>query len=673
MLARKGFSLFEILLSMAIISLLLMTGLRSFGSERPRASSAGMALVVAAELEATQAKALSSKTPVAFCLPTDGGTRSYAQSYYLMEGEVVPRAKNPRLFAGDFPNSFLSASYWGTATTTRPKVGDTFAPNFVDRWLGDRVGSDPALVFLPDGTIMSNDLPLMGGEYRILVASSIGATPFRPGGSVQMNRPAQSFALSRVFAAHTISLTPSGDIVVQDGLKDPTGVTIETHAFSPSTEPAAAGIPADPASSDPKISAVEVLPEPYLYPKAAVQKSRNLTLIVEANDNDGQPLYCKWVSTPLTGTEPGTFSQEDDHPMVWDQDKGLWRSETSWAPPTNANIGDQFNLTAEISDPDGHQDTRSEEVLTPVTVVPPSRILFNNNHAGNWNISSLNPEDASLENLTNELGDDRYLAVSPDGSKVAWERDFGGPGEVYVMNMDGSGKVRLTNDNKNEGSFAFTPDGTKLLYCRDYRLYCSNVDGSGSEINIPHGPFSPITYLQFSPDGQYLMYSGYKGAAGHGISSEVVVAEFVDDGVNPPFLKDITNVTDNADQGISDSVPAFVPGGGNSVIYGTAEKGANGFLDGTYKIYLVDLVDTGGTPRFEFQNVQLVSTTFGRNQIYSYFFSPDGKSVVYNRGAAANGAYIAEWRSSPPGFANERKLTRRGGDEIPRAWALVQE
>ena len=50
---------------------------------------------------------------------------------------------------------------------------------------------------------------------------------------------------------------------------------------------------------------------------------------------------------------------------------------------------------------------------------------------------------AARTTLTNAPGYDDDSAVwSPDGTKIAFVRYFGGAGEIFVMNADGSGQTR---------------------------------------------------------------------------------------------------------------------------------------------------------------------------------------------------------------------------------------
>src|SRR6267143_6961599 len=54
--------------------------------------------------------------------------------------------------------------------------------------------------------------------------------------------------------------------------------------------------------------------------------------------------------------------------------------------------------------------------------------------------------------------------------KIAFVTNRNGPpGEIYVMNPDGSGQRNITNSPASETRPAFSPDGTKIAFVRDFK------------------------------------------------------------------------------------------------------------------------------------------------------------------------------------------------------------
>jgi dipeptidyl aminopeptidase/acylaminoacyl peptidase len=112
----------------------------------------------------------------------------------------------------------------------------------------------------------------------------------------------------------------------------------------------------------------------------------------------------------------------------------------------------------------------------------------------NAEIFVANPDGTGAHNLTNAPGYDDDSAVwSPDGTKIAFVRYFGGAGEIFVMNADGSGQSNLTNDPANDGDPTWSPDGTKIAFTTnrgptgDNEVFVMNADGS-NPVDLTNSP-----------------------------------------------------------------------------------------------------------------------------------------------------------------------------------------
>jgi TolB protein len=103
--------------------------------------------------------------------------------------------------------------------------------------------------------------------------------------------------------------------------------------------------------------------------------------------------------------------------------------------------------------------------------------------------------------------------------KIAFVSNRNGPsGEIYVMNPDGSNQQNITNSPASETRPAFSPDGTKIAYVKDFKaIWVMNADGSG-QAPILDGDSASLTSItsfpDWSPDGAKIVFNAIaKGSA----------------------------------------------------------------------------------------------------------------------------------------------------------------
>lgn len=123
---------------------------------------------------------------------------------------------------------------------------------------------------------------------------------------------------------------------------------------------------------------------------------------------------------------------------------------------------------------------------------------------GRADVYRMDLDGGGRERLTTDEANDTAPAVSPDGTRIAFESDRDGDPEIYVMDADGRNVVRLTHDPARDMAPAWAPDGRRIVFTsdRDNRasadVYLMNADGTGLERLTRDGAnWAP----QFSPDG----------------------------------------------------------------------------------------------------------------------------------------------------------------------------
>jgi pimeloyl-ACP methyl ester carboxylesterase len=148
-----------------------------------------------------------------------------------------------------------------------------------------------------------------------------------------------------------------------------------------------------------------------------------------------------------------------------------------------------------IMDVDGgsrQQLTESEgDNYLPTWSPDGTQIVFVSEQDGNPEIYIIDVEDAlqredtdggKPRRLTNNDGDDRYPAWSPDGTQISFfsVRDEGRG--LYVMDVDGSNLKKLTPENANVWVSAWSPDGTKIAFTADRdgnrEIYVQDVESN---------------------------------------------------------------------------------------------------------------------------------------------------------------------------------------------------
>jgi len=111
-----------------------------------------------------------------------------------------------------------------------------------------------------------------------------------------------------------------------------------------------------------------------------------------------------------------------------------------------------------------------------------TKIAFQSDREGVGEIFSMNSDGSGQTNLTRNAGLDGGPTWSPDGTKIAFVSERDGNPEIYVMNADGTGQMRLTNSPAWDAGPSWSPDGTRIAFESkrdgDYRIYVMNADGT---------------------------------------------------------------------------------------------------------------------------------------------------------------------------------------------------
>ena len=99
-----------------------------------------------------------------------------------------------------------------------------------------------------------------------------------------------------------------------------------------------------------------------------------------------------------------------------------------------------------------------------------SKVAYARKRNGSWGIFVMNVRDGSVEDLSAEAGlapgFEGYPDWSPDGTKLAFsaQAHYGGPIDILVYDFASKSTQDLTADSSNDLRPRWSPDGTKIVF-----------------------------------------------------------------------------------------------------------------------------------------------------------------------------------------------------------------
>lgn len=434
----RGFSLLEMLFTLLLIAILLgLTGM-SLRSSIDKEGSKGLAYTLASDLRAARTEAQRSGKLVGVCFPSDNKKNSISKSALQRKGQQ--RGHISRLLSyGNEYDAYIFLGTWPGAGLTAHAIPDSWPIS---------TKNEIAIMFRPDGTAFSNDLPAIDGAYPLVV-----------GNSFQGNLNGPSGTLTAALNPHTVWVNSSGSISVEEH-KLPVGTLPVGESKLVAAEP---NLSNEPSPKSPVVEDVKFYPEqvPGLDTAYIGQNFVNIhpnqkdgayleygmaTIDIRASDLDGGPLTYT-LEAKASGSENGDFTVSNlkgQMQYIFDDklNKYVWHALISWRPPPDSPSNLVYELAVTVQDPEGNAVVidSGAGLLPKLTSLPPSRVVV-----------CTNPKNLYLANLDgkNEIeitknGAEYHPFFSADGSRLYSFHDPNGTSrELRSRPADGSSKYEV--------------------------------------------------------------------------------------------------------------------------------------------------------------------------------------------------------------------------------------
>ncbi len=134
-----------------------------------------------------------------------------------------------------------------------------------------------------------------------------------------------------------------------------------------------------------------------------------------------------------------------------------------------------------------------------------------------YNSGSTSPnfDNQRIVPFTSYPGEEEDPALSPDGSRLAftWNGGESGAQNVYVKLLNSEQPLQLTNSRLYEFSPAWSPDGSRIAYARYFEGIFAVPSLGGPEVKLTDIGNSSNPELDWSPDGNRLVFSDRSSAS----------------------------------------------------------------------------------------------------------------------------------------------------------------
>ena len=304
--------------------------------------------------------------------------------------------------------------------------------------------------------------------------------------------------------------------------------------------------------------------------------------------------------------------------------------------------------------------------LLMVCVNAQAQIAFMSDRDGPFEIYVMDPDGGNLRRLTDNGRNNSGPSWSPDGKRIAFssrqalpvrhnpffENHHGvAPHDIYVMDADGENRKRLTDHPRYDISPSWSPDGRRIAFASErggpMGIHVMDTDG-GNPQRLTHNPFDERE-PSWSADGKRIVFSARRKEhfRGHfGLTYEIYVMDA--DGGNEQRL------TENR---VEDKHPSWSPDGKRIVFSRSGEQQLHPGALVTSEIYVMD-ADGGNEQRL----------TENRFDDIQPSWSPDGQRIVF--ASNRDNFWNADIYVMDADGGNQQNLTKNDSLNIAPSWFI---
>ena len=221
-----------------------------------------------------------------------------------------------------------------------------------------------------------------------------------------------------------------------------------------------------------------------------------------------------------------------------------------------------------------------------------SRIVFQSNRTGRWELYVMNRDGTEIRQLTDRPGDNVTPSWSPDGATIVFAATIDDNSDIYAIPAEGGRIRRLTEHPGDDSHPHWSSDGKRIMFNSPrttpdlsvgwmeqwHEVFSMNADGGEKRQHTNHK--TVCTFASYSPDGTKMVYRKITNTSGFSWdlsnrprNSEVFIADI--DGSNE------VNLSNSA---AFDGWPVFSPDGKRVAFSSNRAGPAN-----VGQLYIVDI------------------------------------------------------------------------------------